>query len=129
MNTRITPTNTPTIPRTIRIQVSEKGKLRLIDADLLPGQGNTPEPHQKAHQLSEGRTFDDGRALLTELSQLVYMRRAQGHAISPDELSPFLIDLEAVLARGWTEASEAAQRLDRASTYLRRWCVRVGNAG
>ncbi|MBF0417783.1 MAG: hypothetical protein HQL86_05995 [Magnetococcales bacterium] len=121
--------NTPTTPRTIKISVSEKGKLRLIDADLMSGQGNPPEPHQKEHQLSEGRTFDDGRALLTELSQLVHMRRAQGRAIMPDELAPFLADLEAVLVRGWTEMSEAAQRLNTASSYLRRWCVRVGNAG
>ncbi|MEO5347916.1 MAG: hypothetical protein H7834_16300 [Magnetococcus sp. YQC-9] len=129
-------TNTPTPSRTIRIQVSEKGKLRLVDADLFPSQGNAaPEPYQKRHQLSDMRSFDDGEALLRELRTLTHERRNDGQMIDPEELIPFLDDIEKVLVRGWTEMSEAASRLRTAahnvntsSEGMRRWCVRIGNA-
>ncbi|MBF0191726.1 MAG: hypothetical protein HQL99_11400 [Magnetococcales bacterium] len=118
MTTRTTPSTTP---RTIQIRVTEKGKIRLVDADVLPNMA-TPEPYQKRHQLSDQRNHDDGEALLKELRGLVYMRREQGQGITPEELLPFLDDLDGVLVRGWTEMSEALQRLGTASSFLRRWC-------
>ncbi|MBF0164925.1 MAG: hypothetical protein HQM01_10565 [Magnetococcales bacterium] len=128
-------TNTPEF-RTIRIQVSEKGKLRLVDADLFPGQGNAAhEPYQRKHVMSNDRTYDDGIAMIKELTRLAFSRRDAGQSIDPEELLPFLDDIEKVLVRGWTEMSEAASKLkvaahnmNTASEFMRRWCVRIGNA-
>ncbi|MBF0414140.1 MAG: hypothetical protein HQL79_00005 [Magnetococcales bacterium] len=104
--------------RSIRIQVSEKGKLRLADAELFSAEA---EPYQKRHQLSEHCTFDDAQALLEELRLLAFARREQGQGITSEELLPFLKDLDAVLVRGGTTIMDYFFSLEHAKGGLRGW--------
>ncbi|MBF0424011.1 MAG: hypothetical protein HQL73_13580 [Magnetococcales bacterium] len=101
------------------IQVFEKDKLRLVDTELL--RGADAGPYQKRHQLSEQSTFDDGQALLEELRMLAFARRQQGHGIMPEELLPFLEDINAVLVRGGSTIANHFLSLELAQNRLRGW--------
>ncbi|MBF0127498.1 MAG: hypothetical protein HQM02_09835 [Magnetococcales bacterium] len=119
-------TTRTTHPRTIKIHVTQKGTMRLVDADLLfpetapPETGGT-EPHQRRHQMSEGRTFDDGKALLHELRRLAFDRRNASRAITPEELLPFLDDLQSVLVRAGTMVAHGASGISQQARWLGEW--------
>ncbi|MBF0182742.1 MAG: hypothetical protein HQM03_22245 [Magnetococcales bacterium] len=106
-------------PRTITIQVSDKGKMRWIEANLMPPQG--AEPYQKKHQLSKERTYDDGRALIDELKALIYARQDQGQGITPDELLPILEDIDRVLVSAGTTMAEVSLGISIRQMEINRW--------
>ncbi|MBF0293873.1 MAG: hypothetical protein HQL96_01680 [Magnetococcales bacterium] len=105
---------------TVSIRITHKGKLRLLDADMLPPV-EAADPYQKRHQLSDKRDFDDGKALLNELRALGRARCEAGRGIASDELEPFLDDLQAVLVRGGTLIAHACESIGRQTRSMQSW--------
>lgn len=114
-----TPTSNTTFPQRFTVQVSAKGKMRLVDAEVLTTGGE--ESYQRQYQISDLRSFRDGKAIIQELRLLCLERQEKRKELSPEEVTPFLEDIEAVLTRGWTEMNEFSFGLAMAKRYLNRW--------